>query len=151
MYKVWDIYPNWEKLTPLKDAKCKENWMKVGDLFVYLWEIQYVKQWEIVELIEDDGSRVPYFKTITWNPYLANENLAKLPQGATEETGIVATVKSKPKHTYSLSYTRSDWTIFTKETINGTTIEDLKAQEKEHYEKARKIRGVLNAHSKLKF
>lgn len=59
--------------------------------------------------------------------------------------------KTKRKdYTYETQYVRSDWIIFTKDTIDWVKIEDLQEKEKEHIKEARRIRGLLNSH-KAKF
>ena len=59
--------------------------------------------------------------------------------------------KTKRKdYTYETQYVRSDWVIFTEDTIDWVRIEDLQEKEKEHIQVARRIRWLLNSH-KAKF
>ena len=56
---------------------------------------------------------------------------------------------SRIKHKYTTSYTRDDGVVFTEDSIDGISIDELKKQEQDHYYKARDIRWKLNAHLKL--
>lgn len=55
------------------------------------------------------------------------------------------------RHTYTTSYRRDDWVVFTSDTIDSKKITNLESEEKEHYTKARAIRALLNAHRNLEF
>ena len=48
--------------------------------------------------------------------------------------------------TYETQYLRSDWTLFTKDSIDWKSIEDLKQEMKEAMWTVNKIRGLLKAH-----
>lgn len=47
---------------------------------------------------------------------------------------------------YETQYLRSDWILFTKDTIDWKNIEDLKQEMNNHVAEANKIRGLLKAH-----
>lgn len=50
------------------------------------------------------------------------------------------------KLTYETQYLRSDWTLFTRDSIDWKSIEDLKQEMKEAMWTVNKIRGLLKAH-----
>ena len=52
----------------------------------------------------------------------------------------------KPNLSYETQYLRSDWILFTKDTIDWKNIEDLKQEMNNHISEANKIRGLLKAH-----
>ena len=52
----------------------------------------------------------------------------------------------KPNLSYETQYLRSDWILFTKDTIDWKNIEDLKQEMNNHVAEANKIRGLLKAH-----
>ena len=63
-----------------------------------------------------------------------------------EWDSIVNWTKQNKNLTYETQYLRSDWTLFTKDTIDWKSIEDLKQEMKEAMWTVNKIRGLLKAH-----
>lgn len=55
------------------------------------------------------------------------------------------------RHTYTTQHIREDWIVFTRDTINGKTIQELKDEEQACYKRAREIRGLLTSHANRKF
>lgn len=151
-YKVGDLFPNWELLEPItndSDATSDQFDMKVWDLFVVLNDRSFYggDPGTIVSLKENDCSNNPYFffSDDKWD-YEAIEltDLARLP--------VTRSKKGNVNYTYEVSYTRKpDQTTFKKDMINGQSIKFWEEKEKTLTEEARKIRGWLTSHSKLKF
>lgn len=56
------------------------------------------------------------------------------------------TTATKVTLTYETQYLRSDWVVFTKDTIDWKKIEALKQEMKDAMSKVNKIRGLLKAH-----
>lgn len=56
------------------------------------------------------------------------------------------TITSNKTLSYETQYLRSDWILFTKDTIDWKNIEDLKQEMNNHVAEANKIRGLLKAH-----
>lgn len=63
-----------------------------------------------------------------------------------EWDSIVNWTKQNKNLTYETQYLRSDWTLFTKDSIDWKSIEDLKQEMKEAMWTVNKIRGLLKAH-----
>lgn len=151
-HKVGDIFPNWKLLEPIthdSDARSDQFEMKEWDLFVVLNDRSF-SSWDpgtIVSLKEDDDSTNPYFfyNNDKWD-YEAIDlvDIARLP--------VTRGKKGSVNYSYEVSYTRKpDMTTFKKDMINGQTVKFWEDKEKTLTEEARKIRGWLNSHSKLKF
>lgn len=63
-----------------------------------------------------------------------------------EWDSIVNWTSQKKTLTYETQYLRSDWTLFTKDSIDWKSIEDLKQEMKVAMWTVNKIRGLLKAH-----
>ena len=63
-----------------------------------------------------------------------------------EWDSIVNWTKPSKNLSYETQYLRSDWILFTKDTIDWKNIEDLKQKMNNHVSEANKIRGLLKAH-----
>lgn len=138
-----------EPMTNDSDVTSDQLNMKAWDLFVVLNDRSFYTSdpGTIVSLKEDDESTNPYFfyGNNEWDYYAIDlVDLARLP--------MTRGKKGNVNYTYEVSYTRKpDQTTFKKDMINGQTIKFLEEKEKTLTEEARKIRGWLTSHSKLKF
>lgn len=114
-YKEWDIYPEWESLTPLpEDKNAQELWFKEWDLFVNVLSDTLTK-WKIVRLIEDDWSCIPLFNTLG---YELLDNLAPLPKDTPPQT------PEKKKPTYEVPIMSKQYTVFVEGKQAPTVVHD---------------------------
>ena len=92
-------YADWEKLTPLPREKRPDE--KVGRKFVVVDDHPYFEQGEIVELVKNDCTAIPYFKSIKASTKLACywSNLAPLPEQSKIKQENAANNKTKYRFT----------------------------------------------------
>lgn len=139
-YEPWDFYEGWDKLKPLLSRKG----INIGDLFVVVLN-KNNHNFKIGEVVMNK-SYSHYGNYTDWWA-LSYFELAKLPTEEKKE-------KTRNRHTYTknpTTYTRDDGVVFQSESINGTPIEDLKQQMRDHRQKANDIQALLSAQHNLKF
>lgn len=147
IYKTWDIYEDYASLIPLpKDKTASELWFKEWDLFVVVDDDDNFEKWEIISLFQDDTSICPLFSNWNNKGYMLFYELAKLPQEEHQEQK-----PSTKKYTYSTQHVRSDWVVFTQDTIDGKSIEEVREEMKSLMSQWARLKEMLRKHSTLKF
>lgn len=112
----WIIVVNWDKVG-IAHNNPKAWWYKIKEVPWYDWCWNLWTWWERDDYITDDITK------------------------------IISLGQTKAKTlTYETQYLRSDWVVFTKDTIGWKKVEDLKQEMNNHVAEANKIRGLLKAH-----
>jgi len=61
-------------------------------------------------------------------------------------------IPTTPKrNTYSKQYVRQDWVVFTKDTIDWKSIDEIKKSIQSHKEEIAKAQSMLNSHKNMRF
>lgn len=110
-----------------------------------------VVDWDRVGIVHNNPKANWWIvKKVPWYEYWWNLCNCDRPDGfiSTEITKIISLGKTKATKTltYETQYLRSDWVVFTKDTIDWKKIEDLKQEMNNHIAEANKIRWLLKAH-----
>ncbi len=153
--KTYTTITKWEL------AELDGKWVRVnkGDNSTFEWELYVDCKWW-VNVVSNDRQWIGSWGSKEWFKYsycIYNNDRDELFYSNYEFSSITllyevnSKIQKIDRHSYSTTYTRNDWRTFTRDTIDWKNIEDLKAEEKELYKKAREIRWLLNAHSNLKF
>lgn len=122
--------PLWEKYVKWINEKYNEDWEESNaswneweklwfdeDWCDFHYEMSTFSDWTKLITLEEWDS------IVNWTHKTASKNL-----------------------TYETQYLRSDWTLFTKDTIDWVTIEALTADMKKHISESNRLRGLLKAH-----